>query len=299
MDPKTLKSDLTYAIKKLTKEGKILALEWNPGNLQIPVNETVRDATTRRVEAGELIWEGSNVDVLEALIFVKGFQYTPVKEVSDWIDPSGIHHHNEWFHHEAFGLPLAEIVSVEGQIPRVDLYSFLDGVENVEVSNPKDPWYLVGVYIREKFLPVGARKEPLRQVEYTSSNKVTVTKMWVVNNRPMPGCKRGGPSTIVEVECELLDVSEQSIEFKGRILKPEFLYEETRIIKDGVFKDVVLPPVYMSHSLFQTEQQAVANAQQGVRAGFEFEVRKKKRESFTEQDVQDQVNLIQIVRLPT
>jgi hypothetical protein len=295
MDSKTLKSDLTYAIKKLTKEGKTLTLEWNPSNLQIPVNETFRDATTRRVEAGELTWEGSNFDALEALIFVKGLQYLPVKEVDDWTAPDGTRFHNEWFHHEAFGLPITDIVSSTAEIAKTDLYSFMDGLENVESANPKDPWYLVGVYIREKFTPVGARTEQLRRVEFVTPSTGTLTKKWIVHTRPMPGCKRGGPPTILEVECELLSTQDDS---PGRVLKPEFLYEETRIIKDGVFKDVILPPVYMSHALFWTEHQAVARAAQTVKAELEFEVRKNKRESFTEQDVQDQVNLIQIVRLP-
>lgn len=295
MDPKTLKSDLTYAIKKLTKEGKTLTLDWNPSNLQVPVNETVRDATTRRVEAGELTWEGSSFDALEALIFVKGFQCIPVKEVDDWTSPDGTHHHNEWFHHEAFGLPLLDIVSLQGQITKVDLYSFLDGLENAESASPKDPWYLVGVYIREKFAPVGARPETLRKVEYAPISSLPTVKRWIVYNRPMPGCKRGGPPTIIEVECELLIGQDGP---SARLLRPEFVHEETRVLKDGVLKDVVLPPVYMSHSIYETEQHALSKSQDLVRSEFEFEVRKKKRDSFTEQEVQDQVNLIQIVRLP-
>ena len=62
MDPKTLKSDMTYAIKKLTKEGKTFVSEMLPDNLQMVDGQYVL---------------GDKFDAMEVLIFVKGLQYRP------------------------------------------------------------------------------------------------------------------------------------------------------------------------------------------------------------------------------
>ena len=234
----------------------------------------------------------------------RGCNIAPEKIHERWIDKDKVEHHLEYYPHEVYGLPLSEIITVQAQILPTDFYSFMDGVENVEVSNPQEAWYAVGVYIREKFSPVGTSKELVRKPQYTATRSGQLVKKWIVYDRPMPGCKRGGPSTILEVECELITgMEDPSVNFlpdgsfKARVLRPEYLHEEVRVVKDGVFKDVIMPPVYYSHFLFWTEHQAVAHATAGVRSGLEFEVRKKKRESFSEQDVQERVNLIQIVRL--
>src|SRR5258706_10802447 len=171
MDHKAFKSDLTYAIKKLTKEGKTFTAELLPFNLQV-------------VE-GQLVWEGSNFDALEALVFVKGFQSTSSKE-----------------EYEISGLPLCSIVSEQGQISKTDLYEFLDGLENV-AGNAKSEFYKVGVYIREKFAPVGARPETLQKIQYKEVTNVKAVRRFVVYNRPMPGCRKTGAPSIVEVECEV------------------------------------------------------------------------------------------------
>lgn len=284
MDHKSLKSDLTYALKKLTKEGKIFTLDLFPQNLQI--------------EEGKFVWEGSNCDALEALIFVKGLQYVPVKEVSDWVDPQGTSHHYEYFQHEAFGLPLIDIISTQGQIAKTDLYDFMDGLENV-AGNDKSEFYKVGVYIREKFAPVGARTETLQKAFYREVTDVEVVRRFIVHNRPLPGCRKTGVPSVVEVECEMFTPPLAAPgEFVARILKPEFLWEPTRVLQDGVLKDVVLPPVYSSHSVYETLALASSAAQHQVRHGFEFEVRKGRIVSYTEEEVKAKCAEIQQILLP-
>lgn len=271
MDHKTLKSDLTYALKKLTKEGKTLTLGTFPQNLQ--------------VEDGKLALVSAEVDALEALIFVKGYQYTPVKEVSDWVDPQGIAHHYEWWHHEAFGLPLTDIISEQAQVAKTDLYDFMDGLENV-AGNDKSEFYKVGVYIREKFSPVGVRTETLQKAKYKEATNVEAVRRFVVHNRPMPGCRKTGVPSIVEVECEVFTPPlSASGEFVARILKPEFLWEPTRILQDGVLKDAILPPVYVYHSVYETMEAAREAAEKQVRSGFDFEVRKGRIASYTDEDL--------------
>lgn len=298
MDYKTLKSDLTYAIKKLTKEGKTFTCEWSPLNLQKAITVIVSSGTVRRVESGDLFWEGSSFDALEALTFVKGYQYTPVKEVSDWVDPQGVAHHYEWFHHEACGLPLADIVSEQGQIAKTDIYDFMDGLENI-AGNDKSEFYKVGVYIREKFTPVGSRIEKLIKQKYQEKAKVETVKKFVVHNRPMPGCRKNGLPSIIQVECEIFTpLLTAPGEFAARIFKPESLWEPTRVLQEGVLKDVNMPPVYCSHAIYDSLELAQAAAEQQIRGGFEFEIRKGRLTSYTEDDVKTKLAEVQVVMLP-
>jgi len=287
MDHKALKSDLTYAIKKLTKEGKTLTLDTFPQNLQF--------------EDGKLALVGTEVDALEALIFIKGYQYTPVKEVSDWVDDKGVAHHYEWWHHEAFGLPLCDLLSEQGQIAKTDLYEFMNGLENV-AGNDKSEFYKVGVYIREKFTPVGARAELLPKTIYKEVTNVETVRRFIVYNRAVPGCckgAKGNSPSIVEVECEVFTpILAKEGEFAARILKPEFLWEPTRILQDGVLKDATLPPVYVSHSVYETLALAREAAERQVRSGFDFEVRKGRITSYTDEELKAKYDLIQEVRMP-
>lgn len=281
MDHKALKSDLTYALKKLTKEGKTLTLDTFPQNLQF--------------EDDKLVLVGNEVDALEALIFIKGYQYAPVKEVSKWVDEAGVEHTYVWWHHHAFGLPLCDLLSEQAQIAKTDLYEFMNGLENV-AGNDKSEFYKVGVYIREKFTPVGARTETLQPSKYKEVTNVESVRRFIVYNRPMPGCRKTGAPSIVEVECEVFaPILAKEGEFAARILKPEFLWEPTRVLQDGVLKDVTLPPVYVSHAVYETLEQARGTAKEQVRGGLEFEVRKGKIPSYTDEEFQARCNLIQEV----
>ena len=284
MDHKTLKSDLTYALKKLVKEGKTITFEVWPDNLQIV--------------DGQYVLTGDKVDVLEALIFIKGLQYTPVKEVSDW-EYKGVKYHYEWWYHEAYGIPLSDIISEQGQIAKTDLYEFMDGLEFVE-GNDKGKFYEVGAYIREKFTPVGCRSEKLLKPVFKEERHFKVERRFIVHNRSIPGQKKPPAPTVVEVECEIMHPPfMKDGEFTARILKPEWLWEEVqKLMPDGKLGDVIEPPIYSSHSVYWNVNQATVYAERLIRSGFEFDIRKGKRESYTDEEFRAKCAEIQTIMLP-
>ena len=82
--------------------------------------------------------------------------------------------------------------------------------------------------------------------------------------------------SIVEVEGEIISGTEDPTilwlpnhEFMFRIIKPVFLYEPSK----GKDKTMV-PPVYHSHSIYHTAEQARSAAEGIVRSNFEFDLRK-------------------------
>jgi hypothetical protein len=263
MGHKALKSDMTYALKKMTKEGKTITFESFANNLELV--------------DGALVLSGDKVDVLEAFVLVKGFQCS--KEQA------------------AYSVPLTDMISEQGQIAKTDFYDFLDGLENVAGSD-KSEFYKVGVYIREKFTPVGTRSETLQKVKYQDAVKVETVRRFVVYNRPAPGCKKTGAPTIVEVEYEVfIPLLAKDGEFAARILKPEWLWEPTRVLQDGVLVDVVMPQVYASHAVYETLELAEVAAFRQIRGGLDFEVRKGKIPSYTEEDFKTRCDLIQRICL--
>lgn len=284
MDHKTLKSDLTYALKKLAKEGKTITFEVWPDNLQIV--------------DGQYTLVGDKVDVLEALIFVKGLQYVPVKM-------------DGCYEHEAFGLPLTDIISVQGQIAKTDLYDFMDGLEFVEGAD-KSKFYEVGTYIREKFTPVGCRAEKLVKPKAEQERPTKLERRFIVHSRAIPGQKKTGVPTVVEVECEIIRAPMSQIgDFEAaRIWSPKWLWEEVpRLGSDGQLHDVLEPPVYCNHSVYWNETQAVSNAERMVRAGLEFSIRKLRKDEYTEEeyrakivslqeDMEQKLQQIQTIMLP-
>jgi hypothetical protein len=152
MDHKALKSDVTYALKKFTKEGKTITFEALADNMQL-------------VE-GQLVLTGNNIDVLEALVLVKGYQCPKIEK--------------------GFSVPLVDIITEQGQIARTDFYEFMNGLENV-IGNDKSEFYKVGVYIREKFTPVGVRAELLPKAIYKEVTNVETVRRFVIYNRIVPG----------------------------------------------------------------------------------------------------------------
>jgi hypothetical protein len=277
MDHKQFKSDMTYALKKLTKDGKTLVI----------------DTDNLEVVDGKFVSSGSNVEALEALALVKGYSPTPER-----LQSLGV-----CYYHEAYGPGVVDAVAMFADIPKSDLYEFWNGLANIE-GNDKCEFYKVGTYMREKFAPIGAHKELLCKSEYQfPKGEVVMHKTWIVYNRPLPGGKRGDPSSIIEIEGEIITALEDpSInflkpgEFKVRVLEPAFLYEETRILKDGALVDAILPPIYYNHSFFESEEKALASAESGVRSEFERNLRKKDV-AFTEEEVAAKVTLIKRVHL--
>ena len=281
MDHKAFKSDMTYALKKMVKEGKTITCEILSDNLELV--------------DGKITLPGDKVDVLEALVLVKGWAYTPAEYVDKWTDSQGSVHETKWFYHEAFGIPLSDIISEQGQLSRTDLYDFMDGLENV-VGNDKTEFYKIGVYIREKFTPVGTRDVVLPRTRYLDGTSVKTERKFIVYNRPMPGCRKTGAPSIVEVECEVfIPFLAKNGEYAARVLKPEWLWEPTRILKDGVLVDETLPQTYCGHAFYDTIELARAAAKQQVKGGLDFEVRKGKIPSYTEEDLKVRCDLIQEV----
>lgn len=261
MDHKALKSDMTYAMKKMIKEGKTLTYEVLADNLSL-----VDD---------KLVLSGESVDVLEAFVLVKGFTCTKDQA--------------------AYGIPLADMISEQAQISKTDLYDFMDGLENV-AGNDKSEFYKVGIYIREKFTPIGTRDVVLQRTRYLDGTIVKTDRKFVVYNRPMPGCRKTGAPSIVEVECEIfIPFLAKNGEYAARVLKPEWLWEPTRVLKDGALVDETLPQTYCSHALYDTLELARAAAKQQVKGGLDFEVRKGKIPSYTEEDLKTRCELIQEV----
>lgn len=271
MDHKALKSDMTYALKKMVKEGKTITFEILTDNLHLV--------------DGKLTLSSDKVDVLEAFVLVKG--YTCSKEQAD------------------INVPLVDMISEQGQIAKSDLYDFMDGLENV-VGNDKTEFYKVGAYIREKFTPVGSRMETLQKTKYQSAKGEMVRK-FIVYNRIIPGGCAGSSCTkpgvkglpsIVEVECEVFTpILSAPGEFAARIHKPEWLWEPTRVLQDGTLVEVNMPPVYCSHSVYETIEAAREAAYRQVRSTLEFEVRKGKIPSATQEEFKARCDSIQEVNL--
>lgn len=127
--------------------------------------------------------------------------------------------------------------------------------------------------------------------------------MFIVHTRPVPGCCKVAtePLSILEVEAEkVTPMQDPSVmwmpsgEFKARILKPEFLYETQEIFKgSGVREKATVPSIYYSHSLYETKEAALEAATKLIVGGFQFEIRKGKRDSFSQEEVQARVAQIE------
>lgn len=145
MDHKSLKSDLTYFIKKSDK--KLSAFD---GNLEILENNF-------KCLSDEL-------DPLEMFILGKG--YLPSKELLN--------------SQKGYSFSLVEFLSKETEISKNDFYSFLDGYDNIETTSKND-FYNVGVYIREKFSPYNARKSTLKNTGFAFEDKTNLVKKFIVS----------------------------------------------------------------------------------------------------------------------
>jgi hypothetical protein len=265
MDHKALKSDMTYAIKKMIKEGKTITHESLANNLSLV--------------DGKFILTVDTVDVLEAFVLVKGFSCTKEKAT--------------------YNLPLVDLICEQGQIAKSDIYDFMDGLENV-AGNDKSEFYKAGVYIREKFAPVGTRVATLQKVKYQEVElDFELVRAFVVHSRPMPGCRKTGVPSIVEVECE---VSHPPLceagAFVARINKPESLWEPTRTLQDGVLKNVMSPPIYSSHAIYLSIKDARFAAEKTIKSSLDFDVRKGRISSYTEEELKSKLAEIQTIMLP-
>jgi DNA/RNA endonuclease G (NUC1) len=132
-------------------------------------------------------------------------------------------------------------------------------------------------------------------------------RKFIVHTRAIPGCcKTGEVPAIVEVEGELVTAVEDSSimwlpkgEFKFKVTSPQFLLEmqETKL-SDGTKKKVAIPSVYYSHAVYETITQAKSVAEGMIRNSLEFEIRKGRLTSFSEEELKAKCAEIQEVMLP-
>lgn len=131
-------------------------------------------------------------------------------------------------------------------------------------------------------------------------------KAYVVHTRPLPGSCKGAESiSIIEVEGEKISsLEDPSVmwlkdgEFYFRILKPEVLYEPKESkIPDGSKKKVMVPPVYFSAAIYATVELAQVAAKQMIKGGLDFEVRKGRLASYSEEDLKAKCAEIQEIML--
>lgn len=132
-------------------------------------------------------------------------------------------------------------------------------------------------------------------------------KKFIVYTRALPGCQKSEDvPSVIEVEGELVTAMEDpSImwlpkgEFKFRITKPEFLYEMQELKQaDGSKKKTAVPTVYYSHACYWTLIQARSVAERMVRESMDFEVRKGRVVSYTDEELKAKWFEIQEVLLP-
>lgn len=274
MDHKSLKQDLTYALKQLQKNGKVLTAHGD--NLEVE---------------GVVFKETNQSDPLEALVIMKG--YLPTKEhllsYTDRWEHEGQKYSCTWYHRDAFSISLLDLLVKETEISKDDWYAFLDGFDNV-ISYGKNEYYNVGVYLREKFAPVGARSVPSEPVVFFGHQLTgELYCKYIINaNR--------GKVSIVEVSCENINTLDpvysyclKEGEYKVRILEPAMLFEKKP-------NGVIVPPIYISHSLYDTLEEAQAKAEKDIRAEFVRNLRKK-QVAYTEEDVQAKLLTVQTIKL--
>lgn len=265
MDHKSFKQDLTYCCKKFQKDGKTI---------------TIYDSNLSINEDKKFFLDSESIDPLEMLVLIKGYIPTSTMDRK-----------------APYNLSMVDVLVEQAQLARNDLYAFLDGLENVELAGPKNEFYNVGVYIREKFTPVGAREETLRLYSQNYNTKPKGgprMKKFIVHTRAVPGtCHTGQTPVVVEVEGELISSMEDPSvislppgEFRFRIMLPEFLFEPYEAKQlDGSKKKIMVPTIYHSHAIYDTIELAQEAAKRMVKSELDFKVRKKKIESYSEEEL--------------
>lgn len=286
MDLKQFKVDLTYSCKKFAKEGVTLSAFGD----HLSINEE-----------GKFVADGTELDALEMFVLVKG--YVPTKEMltiyhSKWEDKDGLIrdkikgkiYESHIPHYTTFNLSMVDVIEEQAMIARSDLYAFLDGFDNVEAET-KNEFHTAGVYIREKFLPVGAREKTLTKAEYKpDTSAVQVEREFTIYSRK-------GKTCIMEVEVEVLSPP-STVEYTARVLAPSMLHQKTEKKRaDGTKQVVLVPDVWCWHSLQDTVEESKAKLEAMIRDGFAFEIRKGRRTEYTEEEVQTALAATEVIRL--
>lgn len=130
-------------------------------------------------------------------------------------------------------------------------------------------------------------------------------KKFVVHTRAIPGCAAckgsGEIPTIVEVEGKIISGPLTFLpegEFYFEILEPKFLHESKEEKQaDGSKKKILVPVTYHSHAIYHTLEEAQASAKSMIKSGLDFEVRKGRLASYSEDELTAKCAEIQTVML--
>ena len=128
-------------------------------------------------------------------------------------------------------------------------------------------------------------------------------RKFIVHTRPLPGCCKGSSDapSIVEVEGKMITGPLTFLpegEFYFSILEPDFLHEPKEEKQpDGSKKKIMVPVSYHSHAIYHDLEEAQAAAKKMIKSGLDFEVRKGRLASYSEEDLNVKYAEIQVVRL--
>jgi len=129
-------------------------------------------------------------------------------------------------------------------------------------------------------------------------------RKFIIHTRALPGHKGEG-ILLVEVEGQILSpMDDTSVsllpagEFYFRIDKPVSLHESHEVKQpDGSKKKTLIAPVYHSHAIYHSVEEARLAAEKTIRQGFDFSVRKGRLEDFSEKDIQEKLLQIEVIML--
>ena len=128
---------------------------------------------------------------------------------------------------------------------------------------------------------------------------------FIVHTKSIPKIHSGDVPAIVEVSGQIVSpMDDPSViwlpraEFRFRIESPAFLYEPQEIkSEDGSKKKVLMPPVYHSHAVYSTLEEARAICTALIKEEFEFKLRKNKITSYTQEELEAKISQINIILL--
>ena len=130
-------------------------------------------------------------------------------------------------------------------------------------------------------------------------------KKFIVHTRPVPGCAAckgsGEVPTIVEVEGTMISGPGSFLpegEFWFKILEPKFLHEsKEEKQEDGTKKKIMVPVTYHSHAIYHELGEAQAAPKKMIKGSLDFEVRKERLTSYTEEELEAKCAEVQVVML--
>ena len=299
MDIKTLKKDLIYTIKTLQKDGKTLKV-W---------------AEDLDVVEGKYQLASNEFDPFQSLVLIKGWAPVPeflsymasierAKEAGEVFDKFMREHRTLMFDSDQsrlehlakapkvpsveapFGYTewgyLLPLLERETSIQGADWYHLMNGFDFV-APTVKSEFYDLGVYLREKFLPADGRKEMLMPAVYEEDIiKGPAVRKFTIQLK--------GPKTVLEVECQEIKEVLNPLHVSFKILSPQSLWEKKP-------NGQIVFPLYQSHAIYDSVEAAMKVCERQIRGAFEFEIRKGRLTTFTEEEVTAKLSEVKTIYL--